>query len=193
VNLPDGAATAAQPSLSRADDHDRVYYGGAAFALAADVEIRRRTGARARWMTGSGARSRRGEGDGGVVRRGLHRGHRSRHRRACREGAATSASRSRGRRARPRRQGSALDLARCAPDDAAAIAGLLDALGVRPAEYGGLRLDDTAALAGIRRTITPVDEGVAAAVAARPEDTAKSPAGAPGAASKHEAAGVEKP
>ncbi len=193
VNLPDGAVTAAQPSLSRAHDHDRVYYGGAAFALAADVEIRRRTG---------GARSL----DDGL-RRALTEGARatevwsvSDFIAAIDRGAGVPVARELLERvAEPRpaceapAPGQQLDLAKCAPDDAAAIAGLLDALGVRRAEYGGLRLDDTAALARIRRTITGVDEAVAAAASARPGDAAKSPAGGPGAASKHEAAGVEKP
>jgi hypothetical protein len=191
ASLPEGAATTAQPSLATAGDHDRVYYGGAAFALAADVEIRRRTG---------GARSlddglRRALAEGGKATEvwpvadfiaALDRGTGVPVARELFE--RVSAPRAACVAPAP---GKLVDLARCAPDDRAAIAGLLDALGVRRAEYGGLVLDDAAPLSEIRRTIARVNERVAAAVAPRLGAAASSPAGAAGAAGAIEAAGVE--
>lgn len=190
-SLPAGAATAAHPSLAATNDHDRVYYGGAAFALAADVEIRRRTG------------GERSLDDG--LRRALAEGGKAtevwpvaRFVAAIDRGTGVPvAGELLGRVSKPQTacalpaEELLLDRTRCAPDDAAAIAGLFETLGVRRTEYGRLQLDDAAPLAAIRRAIVRLDEGVAAAVAPGPRAAASSPAGASGAAGKHEAAGVE--
>ena len=193
VNMPVGASTPEQPSLALADDHDRIYYGGSAFALAADVEIRRRTGgARSldhglREVLAAGGKATEvwsvadflaalDRGTGVPVARELYQ-------RVAKPLASCELT---GKE-------HALDLTRCAPDDPVALAHLFAALGVQRAEYGGLELDEEAPLAGIRRSIVALDAGVAAAVTPAAQVAAGTSAGPSGAGNKHQEAGAERP
>lgn len=187
AKMPRGVATREEPSLATAEDHDRVYFGGGVFALAADVEIRQRTG---------GARSL----DDGM-RRALAEGASAtlvwpieRFVAALDRGAGTPVVRELFERVSGRDapcSPSALALSAgpsaCAPDDAAAVLALFDALGVERSGGDEVELDDAARLAHVRRSIGRMDEGVAATVAR------SAPRTAAGAWSARTKAGAERP
>ncbi|MEZ4312542.1 MAG: hypothetical protein R3F14_31320 [Polyangiaceae bacterium] len=182
-----GVATREEPSLAAAEGHDRVYYGGSLFALAADVEIRRQTGGarslddglRRALLEGASATLvwpvedyiaalDRGAG-GGVVRALYDRAVASRA--PC------------GREMLLAGEG----LGACAPDDAPVVIRMFEALGVKRGAYDRVSLDDTTELSHIRRSIGRLDEAVASAVAK------SAPGAIAGAGSARAKAGVETP
>ncbi|MFO0593481.1 MAG: hypothetical protein U0441_38425 [Polyangiaceae bacterium] len=186
--LPMGVATAEEPALAAASEHDRVYFGGSLFALTADVEIRRRTG---------GSRSL----DDGL-RRALAEGARAtevwssqRFVDALDRGVGARVVRPLFERVQVASKpcGPALaagllrDLSACAPDDVVSLLALLDALGVRPGTGSQVELSESAPLAGVRRGIVAKDPFVLASIARLAHSSS------PGSGSARANAGVEDP
>ncbi|MBK8259065.1 MAG: hypothetical protein IPK82_41205 [Polyangiaceae bacterium] len=154
-----GAATRAEPSLAATEEHDRVYFGGAAFCLAADVEIRSKTS------------SKRSLDDG--LKRALARGANATRVWTVDEfvdvlddGVGQAVVRpmlDRIRRAKI--PCNAADPERCAPDETPSLARLFASLGVKPGRPGEVTFDDGAPLAKIRRELLMVDVAAANEIA----------------------------
>lgn len=184
--LPFGSATMAEPSLAAAEEHDRVYFGGAAFALAADVEIRKRTrgarslddGMRAALREGASATlvwpvekfiAALDQGTGVRAVAELYQGVSGRPRPCSLFDPDARAVSSFGpsRERSPHPGGSPFEgvlAAGCAPDDAASIFALFDALGVDRLGEERVKFREGAALSSLRASITRADENVKAAV-----------------------------
>lgn len=170
VKMPRGVATRAEPSLATAEEHDRVYFGGSVFALAADVEIRRRSGG-VRSLD-DGLRRALAEGASATLVWPVERFVDALDRGAAIEGGAGAPVRemfdrvsSRSAPCATREVTMLTNPAACAPDDAASLLSLFDALGVVRTREDVVVFEDSAPLAHVRRSIGRLDEGVAAAVA----------------------------